>query len=260
MASLFELFVAAVLPCLFLLWFIIRRDRYEREPFRMLLVTFVLGALSIIPAVMLELFLSSILPEPKDPLSDIVGLILHNLIVIAVVEESCKLVATLHAYRSREFNEPMDGIVYATTASMGFASVENILYVLSGGWLVALFRASLSVPGHAFFGATMGVYLGRSKFDPKARLKILALAVPMVLHTIYDLIISLGLGVLSLALAALFILLLYRRVKKEIKIVDEISPHEHRQVRFCIHCGARLSQGWQYCPTCGGNQTNANSA
>jgi RsiW-degrading membrane proteinase PrsW (M82 family) len=254
MASLFELFVAAVLPCLVLLWFIIRRDRYEREPFRMLLVTFVLGALSIIPAVMLELFLSGILPEPADPFSDIVGLILHNLIVIAVVEESCKLVATLHAYRSREFDEPMDGIVYATTASMGFASVENTLYVLSGGWLVALFRASLSVPGHAFFGATMGFYLGRSKFDPKARLRILALAIPIVLHTIYDLIVSLGLGVLSLALAAMFILLLYRRVNKEIKIVDEISPHEHRQVMFCIHCGLRISTGSKYCPVCGGSQ------
>jgi RsiW-degrading membrane proteinase PrsW (M82 family) len=260
MASLFELFVAAVLPCLVLLWFIIRRDHYERAPFRMLLVTFVLGALSIIPAVILELFLSSILPVPADPFSDIVGLILHNLIVIAVVEESCKLIATLYAYRSREFNEPIHGIVYATTASMGFASVENVLYVLSGGWLVALFRASLSVPGHAFFGATMGFYLGRSKFDPKARPRILALAVPIGLHTIYDLIVSLGLGVLSLALAAMFILLLYRRVNREIKIVDETSPHEHRQVRFCIHCGSRLSQGWQYCPTCGGSQTNANSA
>ncbi len=260
MTSLLELFVAAVVPCLVLLWIIAKRDRYEREPLRMLLVTFVLGALSIVPAVILELILSNVLPEPTNPFSDIVGLILHNLIVIAAVEESCKLLATLHAYHSRDFNEPMDGIVYATTASMGFASVENTLYVLKGGWLVALFRASLSVPGHAFFGATMGFYLGRSKFDSKAKLKILALAVPILLHTIYDLIVSLGLGVLSLALAVLFILLLYRRVKKEIKIVDEISPHEHRQVRFCIHCGSRLSQGWQYCPTCGGNQTNANSA
>jgi RsiW-degrading membrane proteinase PrsW (M82 family) len=257
MASLFELFAAAVLPCLVLLWFIIRRDRYEREPFRILLATFVLGALSIIPAVLLELFLSSILPEPANPFSDIAGLILHNFVVIAAVEESCKLVATLHAYRSREFNEPMDGIVYATTASMGFASVENVLYVLSGGWLVALFRASLSVPGHAFFGATMGYYLGRSKFDPKARLRILALAVPIVLHTIYDLIVSLGLGVLSLVFAALFIILLYRRVNKEIEIVERISQHEHGEVRFCIHCGSRLSSGGEYCPTCGEVQTDA---
>jgi RsiW-degrading membrane proteinase PrsW (M82 family) len=114
MASLFELFVAAVLPCLVLLWFIIRRDHYERAPFRMLLVTFVLGALSIIPAVILELFLSSILPVPADPFSDIVGLILHNLIVIAVVEESCKLIATLYAYRSREFNEPILSRTFST--------------------------------------------------------------------------------------------------------------------------------------------------
>jgi RsiW-degrading membrane proteinase PrsW (M82 family) len=252
--ALLDLFIAAVVPCLVLLWLIIRRDRYEREPFRLLLVTFILGAFSIVPAVIVELGLSSIVVEPEEPLSDLVGLILHNLIAIAVVEESFKLLATLPAYRSRAFNEPIDGVVYATTAALGFATVENIFYVLEGGWLIALLRASLSVPGHAFFGATMGFYLGMQKTRRKDRLMVHALLVPTVLHTVYNVVVSVGLGLLSLLLAASFILLLYRRVKRQIALTQRISPFKPRQEGFCIYCGSALSQGWLYCVACGRSQ------
>jgi len=249
--ALLELFAAAVVPCLVLLWFIVRKDRYEREPFRMLLSTFTFGALSIIPALILEVGLSSFVPEPENPLSDIAGLVLHYLIAIAVVEESCKLLAATPAYRSQAFNEPMDGVVYATAASLGFAAVENVLYVLSGGWLVALLRASLSVPGHAFFGATMGYYLGLSKFSRRVRLKIHALLVPVLFHTVYDVIVSVGLGIFGLLLGALFIILLYRRVNRQIEIVQSRSPFKP-SLGFCIFCGSILPLNSRYCPTCGG--------
>ena len=89
------LFVAAVIPSVFILLLIIKKDRFEKEPFRLLLATFILGALSIIPAVFIELYLSNFLAEPEEPLSDIIGLILHYFIVVAIVEESCKFLATL---------------------------------------------------------------------------------------------------------------------------------------------------------------------
>jgi len=170
------------------------------------------------------------------------------------VEESFKLLATLPAYRSRAFNEPIDGVVYATTAALGFATVENIFYVMEGGWLVALLRASLSVPGHAFFGATMGFYLGLQKTRRENRLMLHALLVPTILHTAYNVVVSMGLGSLSLLLAAAFILLLYRRVKRQIALTQRISPFKPRQEGFCIYCGSALSQDWQYCPTCGRKQ------
>ena len=251
---LFDLLIAAVVPCLVLLWIIIRKDKYEKEPFRMLLATFILGASSIIPAVIVELGLSTIVVEPEEPLSDLVGLILHNLIAIALVEEFFKLLATLPSYRSRAFNEPIDGVVYATTAALGFATVENIFYVLEGGWLVALLRASLSVPGHTFFGATMGFYLGMQKTRRKDRIMAHALLVPTALHTVYNVVVSTGLGLLSLLLATSFILLLYRRVKRQIVLTQRISPFKHRRESFCIYCGSALSEAWLYCSACGRSQ------
>ena len=249
--ALLELFVAAVVPCLALLWFITKKDRYEKEPFRMLLITYILGAFSIVPAVILELALSNLVAKPADPLSDIPKIVIYNLIVIAIVEESCKLLATFPAYRSIAFNEPLDGVVYAATASLGFATVENILYVLSGGWLVALLRAALSVPGHAFFGATMGFYLGQSKFNREVKLRLYCLVVPIILHTIYNVIVSIGLGLVSLLLAGLFILVLYRRVRRQIGIALTISPFRLSQNNFCLQCGARFSPNWNYCASCG---------
>lgn len=246
-----ELFVAAVIPSIFILLLIVKKDRFEKEPFRLLLATFIFGALSIIPAVLIELYLSNFLAEPEEPLSDIIGLVLHYLIVIAIVEESCKFLATLPAYRSKAFNEPMDGIVYAVAASLGFATIENIIYVLSGGWLVALLRASLSVPGHAFFGATMGYYLGRSKFVHRWRMITFALIIPILMHTIYNVIISMDLGLISLALGIIFILFLYHRVKRHIGTALKISPFKHIKESYCIYCGSKIFPNWRYCPKCG---------
>jgi RsiW-degrading membrane proteinase PrsW (M82 family) len=245
------LFVAAVIPSVFILLLIIKKDRFEKEPFRLLLATFILGTLSIIPAVLIELYLSNFLAEPEEPLSDIIGLVLHYLIVVAIVEESCKFLATLPAYRSKKFNEPMDGIVYAVAASLGFATIENIIYVLSGGWLVALLRASLSVPGHAFFGATMGYYLGRSKFVYRWRMITFALIIPIFLHTIYNLIISIELGLISLTLGIIFIFFLYHRVKRQIGTAQEISPFKKKKESFCIYRGSNIFPNWHYCPKCG---------
>ncbi|WP_455280372.1 PrsW family glutamic-type intramembrane protease [[Eubacterium] cellulosolvens] len=249
--NLTELFVAAVIPSVFILLLIVKKDRFEREPFRLLLATFIFGALSIIPAVFIELYLSNFLAEPEEPLSDIIGLILHYLIVVAIVEESCKFFATLPAYGSKAFNEPMDGIVYAVTSSLGFATIENIIYVLSGGWLIAILRASLSVPGHALFGATMGYYLGRSKFVYRWRMITFAIIIPIFLHTIYNIIISMELGLINLAFGIIFIFFLYHRVKRHIGTAQEISPFNPKKESFCIYCGSNIFLTWRYCPKCG---------
>lgn len=82
----------------------------------------------------------------------------------------------------------MDGIVYGATASLGFATLENVLYVSDGGLHVAILRAFLAVPGHAFLGAIMGYYVSRAKFTGGDRRPLLvrALAIPILLHGLYD--------------------------------------------------------------------------
>lgn len=82
--------------------------------------------------------------------------LLHYLIAVSLVEESVKLLAVWRAYRSPEFDEVMDGIVYCATAALGFASVENVFYVLSGGVETGILRVILSVPGHGPNGSLMG--------------------------------------------------------------------------------------------------------
>src|SRR3990170_2301102 len=109
MAMDLELIVIALAPIVFLAWFIYTRDRYEREPRRLIVKTFFLGAILVLPVILAELFGSFFIPPSNDPLV----LFLHFLVVVAFVEESSKYLAVrLSVYGSREFNEPMDGLVY----------------------------------------------------------------------------------------------------------------------------------------------------
>jgi len=241
---LLELLVIAIAPGIFLLWFFFHKDRYEPEPLRLLFLTFILGATSTIPAIIIETIGSSWISEPKVPILEPLQLLLYLFTSVAVVEELCKLGAALPAYFSKRFNEPMDGIVYCAASALGFATVENIMYVLRRGWLTAIVRAFLSVSGHAFFGATMGYYLGLARFYKGKRFAVYAVLVPVILHTAYNFVSSLGLGIISLFSAGLLVFYMYRRVSREIKVAEEISPFKPS-----ISPAARLYQP-PICPSC----------
>lgn len=115
-------------------------------------------------------------------------------ISIALVEEEFKwLVAYNKGYKSREFDEIYDIIVYTTFASLGFACVENVLYVLDGGMSVVILRALLSIPGHACFGVLMGYSMSKAKMNQingqqslYKRNLLLSLLIPSLFHAIYD--------------------------------------------------------------------------
>ena len=147
-----EFLVLAIAPGLFFTWFFYIRDKYEREPKSMISYIFFLGMLSVIPAIVLSMILGLVFPDGGG----LIQTLLHYLIAVSLVEESVKLLAVWRAYRSPEFDEVMDGIVYCATAALGFASVENVFYVLSGGVETGILRAILSVPGHGLNGSLMG--------------------------------------------------------------------------------------------------------
>jgi UPF0716 family protein affecting phage T7 exclusion len=98
------------------------------------------------------------------------------------------LVVRGYCARHREFTEPMDGVVYGAVASLGFATLENILYVGQNGFVTAAARAFTAVPGHALLGVIMGYYVGRAKFhsNEQQRANCMAYIVPIVLHGLYD--------------------------------------------------------------------------
>jgi RsiW-degrading membrane proteinase PrsW (M82 family) len=181
---------AAVVPALLLLWYFYRQDRFP-EPQRVVLVTFFLGVLATIPAGVVE----SVLMIAVIPNLEMTNLMTSLTLASSagVSEEFFKwLVVILYCARHKEFDEPMDGIVYGVVASLGFATLENYLYVqfspAESVLLTALARAFTAVPCHAFLGAIMGYHVGQAWFGKGGRglHLLLSLVLPAVLHTLYD--------------------------------------------------------------------------
>jgi RsiW-degrading membrane proteinase PrsW (M82 family) len=173
------LLTLAVAPCLFWLWFFVRRDRLEPEPRALVARAFFLGAAAVIPAALLEL------PIPR-PLDAVLG--------APVIEETVKfLVVYLFIYRHTEFDEPMDGLTYGVACALGFATIENVLYVFgshSDPLPVAVMRALLSVPGHALWATLWGYGLGRCKFVDGQRGETFVaggLGLAMLSHALFNL-------------------------------------------------------------------------
>lgn len=183
----FPLLGAAIVPGLLILWFFHSRDR-NPEPRGVLLRTFGLGVFITLPASMLEIGQTAL----TDPLhlSALPASLNSAFLGAALCEEVLKF-AIVYGFCSRHqaFDEPMDGILYGVTASLGFATLENVLYVGQNGMTVAIVRAVLAVPGHACWGALMGYFIGQAKFGDPAQRKaclVLALVVPILLHGLYD--------------------------------------------------------------------------
>ncbi len=181
----------AIAPVLIITIYIYVRDKFNREPFWLLTLSLIGGMFSVIPVLITGALTDLMIPY----LQGIQRPIYEAFIQAGFVEELFKLlVVLLLVWRSRHFDERFDGIVYAVFVSMGFALVENILYVFDGGIGTGLVRIVTAVPAHAIFGISMGYYLGMAKFNPWRRSSYIALAliVPWLLHGFYDVVIMIG--------------------------------------------------------------------
>ena len=187
----------AVLPAIVLLVYIHRKDKIEKEPVGLLVKLFLLGAVMIIPAALIEYFsdeaVLSVLSEKSYAY-----LVIENFLLVALVEESSKYIILRMTWRDPNFNYTFDAVVYAVAVSLGFATLENILYVVSEGTIgVALMRGILSVPGHATDAVFMGWFYGNAKrcecrgdtVGCSAN-KRRALIVPTLVHGFYDFCLS----------------------------------------------------------------------
>jgi RsiW-degrading membrane proteinase PrsW (M82 family)/GNAT superfamily N-acetyltransferase len=175
----------AVAPGLAICLYIFYRDKYNREPAFTLLMSFVWGLLATVPAVVLELAAKNLTEET------ITGIIISSFFFVALVEEFCKfLPLRYYALSRKSFDEPLDGIVHAVMIGMGFATLENIAYVLtaSNGLQTGMLRMFTSVPGHATFAVIMGYYAGKAKFDHlhKKALLLKGILLATFFHGAYD--------------------------------------------------------------------------
>ena len=188
------LFVIALLPVVLLLSYIYKKD-VDKEPRALLTKLFIFGGLSVIPVAIMEIAIGNACPTNNLP--TFTGTFLAVFVVIALVEEIGKwLFLYICTYRRREYNHAYDGIVYAVFVSLGFAAVENVLYVVQSGVATGLFRAVTAVPGHAVDAVFMGYFYSKSKQElvnknnsKSLMYLLLSVLVPAITHTIYDTII-----------------------------------------------------------------------
>lgn len=215
------LLTLALGPVIILLIYVYFRDKYEKEPVGLLLKGLLMGALITIPI----LFVGSGLGAFGQMFTGIADAAYRSFVVAAFTEELFKFLAVMLIFwRHKAFNERFDGIVYAVFVSLGFAAVENVLYVLEHGAGTGVLRALTAVPAHLLFGVAMGYYIGLAKFMPEKKNNLLlrALYIPIFLHGFYDFIIF-SQHPLMLLLFLPFIYYLWRNGLKKMKALS-IKP------------------------------------
>jgi len=231
---------AALFPAIFLCVYVFKKDRVEKEPIGLLLLLLLMGAVSCLPAAILESLILPVIDSIFAPFGTVTsnGVVLYGgmykaytacktFIGIGLVEEGVKLLFLLLITRkNKNFNSLFDGLIYAVFVSLGFAALENVMYVLENGWLNAATRAILAVPGHMFYAVLMGYYYSLWHMYEKARTKellleknglirkagegfngkkylVMSLVVPTLIHGMYDYCCFVNSSLATLGLLAL---------------------------------------------------------
>ena len=183
---------AGALPALFAMWYFDRLDRKRPEPISLRRMVALFGALSVIPVLVLDGVLLGGLGDNRPPESSYGGALFTSFIVAALVEETMK-VAMVYAvaWDRRAFDERLDAVVYGARAGLGFALVENILYLmgqveLEGLIVTWILRAVLAVPGHALWTTIACAGATRKRFDGRGLGLFGGLALAIFLHGTYD--------------------------------------------------------------------------
>jgi RsiW-degrading membrane proteinase PrsW (M82 family) len=266
-----SLIALAISPGLLLLHFFYVRDLHERESVRRVLIVFLLGILAVIPAIILE----SLFTVPVE--WGFTGVAISAFLLVALPEEISKLwLFRLAVEKHGSYDEVYDGIIYMVAISLGFATVENIMYVLSSGQdglAVAVMRAILAVPGHTLWAVMMGYYLGLARFGNTGRSPRLLVYIGLLLatfwHGLYDYfafsmdllpesmtMTMLGMCALVIAVNWIISLILVARAQK-LSSFRRPSPLQNplaalsRAHKFCHRCGAANLRPNHFCTRCG---------
>ena len=217
------LIIAAIVPAIWLLSYVYRTDRLEKESGVLLLSLVVRGVFATIVAILLETIGGRLANSLFVPDTVAYNAFMY-FIVVAFSEEGAKYwFLKKRTWRSSEFNCQFDGVVYSCFVSLGFALWENISYVVQYGLGTALVRAATAVPGHACFGVFMGAWYGLAKrLDNQGKrlasstCRKLAVLSAALIHGLYDFIAtSKGFGFTFLIFVAIMFLVARTVIKRE---------------------------------------------
>jgi RsiW-degrading membrane proteinase PrsW (M82 family) len=223
------LILIALAPVFIILFYVYFRDKYEHEPLGLLIRALLAGGLITIPIYFIELGLSSLGSSIWDASSRTIW---SAFVVAGATEELFKFLALyILIWANRNFNEKFDGIVYAVFISLGFALVENIIYVVQGGTSVGWMRALTAVPAHALFGIVMGYYFGLAKFlkDQRTSFMIRAIMWPIILHGFYNYCLMSQIPLLMMIFIP-FIIYLWISGFKKMKEISDSSRFRKKRV------------------------------
>ena len=219
-----SLFALALAPGAAIMVYIYLRDKHEREPLGLLIISFLYGGLSTILTMFISWPINVLILTKED---DVAHQFFNAFFKVALVEEFSKFFfVRFILFYNKNFNEPFDGIVYAIMVGMGFATLENVLYVYQYGLATGILRMFTAVPAHATFAILMGFFLGKAKFTHRKVLyfSVLSLIAAAIFHGSYDyfLFISFIPGIWFGAGVSLIIGFMLSR--KAIRLHQQISP------------------------------------
>jgi protease PrsW len=220
---------ASIAPGLALLVFFYLKDRFDSEPLSMVLRSFIFGVLLVLPIMFIQYaFMTEGIGQ---------GVFIKSFVLTGLLEEFFKWFIFIYAvYKHVEFDNHYDGIVYGVSISLGFASLENLLYLIANGIEYAFGRAIFPVSSHALFGVIMGYYLGKMKFShPGTKWPlILAFVLPAILHGFYDFLLV-TLKSYWLYIMVPFMILLWAFAMRKVKLANlytakkKVITMEHKQ-------------------------------
>ena len=191
----------SIIPVLILLAVMYNMGEVKKQPLWVLLILFIGGCLSWVLVRYVSRLLGNDIYKSQMEISTKLGnkgFFLVSFGIIAIIEELCKYVIILiMCFKNKYFKNPFDAVMYAACISLGFAFIENIMYINNYGMSVAISRAIFSIPAHACFGIMMGYFLGLSKLCKDNDLKndfvitgYSAFFIPFLFHGLYDFLLN----------------------------------------------------------------------
>lgn len=220
----------ALIPGFFWVWFYRRKDKKNPEPLKLIIKVFIWGMLITIPAIGIELAIDYFFPYSKS--SSLLIITISSLLIVAPIEEVLKFfVVKEKIYNHKAFDEPLDGVIYAVVAALGFASLENILVIFSDGHNAILLRFATATLMHAITSGIVGYYMGllkfgkeQQKYSPKKKkyFIIQGLVIASLLHGLYNIVAGTS-SSLTIFLIASMIIIMYIMLSRGIKELKAIK-------------------------------------
>ncbi|WP_217585415.1 glutamic-type intramembrane protease PrsW [Lentibacillus saliphilus] len=217
---MFAVLSASLAPAIALMSFFYLKDKYA-EPLPLIIKMFLWGVLVVFPIMFLQYAIGQEGWVENE--------FFQSFIVASFSEEFFKWFIFMYMiYHHAEFDTHYDGIVYAVAISLGFATFENVLYLMTNGIEYAVTRALFPVSSHALFGVIMGYYFGKAKMNATYKKShiTMALLFPFILHGTYNYILKASASNWVFILVP-FMLALWMVCMRRVKIAAESSHANH---------------------------------